>query len=548
MRAIQSIIFSTLFVLLFLFLFSKAISSPSYSDTQEITDSLLVELQKTKTPNKQVQLLSELAFLTQPHNINLCLKYTEQMLEIVDQTKILEHTGVYYTNAAIIFLQCDIYDKALEFFLKALNIMEKEKNAVNILSIKNNIGGVYFRLNKPESALTYFMEALHKTEELIHEGDSSQQKNLHAFYNNIGLCYDRLEQPDKAIQYIEQAITLCDTLNYEYLGQYYNNIALYYHNKGEKNKALDCIRKSIGYNRKIDNEMGLGKNYLKLAQLFYKDNDTKESRKYAEKAIAIGRNINSKFLLQYAYQLYIDLCEQEHDYQEANVYLKKLFDLRDELFNDTIASKITALKLQYDFDKRAIETQIKNQNKELRYQLTLVIILSLLGGTARLYFLAYSRNKRIRLEKQSLEKDLEFKNKELTSNVMFLLRNSDLIHSIISRLYHLKSDLKGQQATEIKNIVIELQSVMKNDLWDEFKVHFNQVYLDFYKKLQEYYPDLSPADLKLCAFLRLNMSSKEIAALCGVTVKSVEVMRSRLRKKLNIANTDVNLNTFLSEF
>lgn len=548
MRVIQSTAFSILFVLFSLLLFSKAISSPSYSNTKKITDSLLVELQKTKNPNKQVQLLSELAFLTQPHNINLCLKYTEQMLEIVDQAKILEHTGVYYTNAAIIFLQCDIYDKALEFFLKALNIMEKEKNAVNILSIKNNIGGVYFRLNKPESALTYFTEALHKTEELINEGDSSQQQNLHAFYNNIGLCYDRLEQPDKAIQYIEQAIALCDTANYEHLGQYYNNIALYYHNKGEKNKALDCIRKSIGYNRKIDNEMGLGKNYLKLAQLFYNDNDTKESRKYTEKAIAIGRDIHSKFLLQYAYRLYIDLCEQEHDYQEANVYLKKLFDLKDELFNDTIASKITALKLQYDFDKRTTETQIKNQNKELRYQLILVIILSLLGGITLLYFLANSRNKRIRLEKQSLEKDLEFKNKELTSNVMFLLRNSDLIYSIINRLHQLKSSLKSQQASEIKNIVNELQSVMKNDLWDEFKVHFNQVYLDFYKKLQEYYPDLSPADLKLCAFLRLNMSSKEIAALCGVTVKSVEVMRSRLRKKLNITNTDVNLNTFLSEF
>ena len=548
MKIIQSITFSLLFVPFFLFLFLKAVSSPSYSDTQKITDSLLTELQKTKIPDTQIQLLGQLAFTTQPHNINLCLKYTEQMLEILDQDKTLKHTGVYYTNAAIIFLQCDIYDKALELFLKALNIMEKEKNVVNILSIKNNIGGVYFRLNKPESALTYFKEALHKTEELIRQGDSSQQKNLHAFYNNVGLCYDRLQQPDKTIQYIEQAIALCDTANYEHLGQYYNNIALYYHSKGEKNNAHDYILKSIGYNQKIDNEMGLGKNYMKLAQLFYNDNDTKKSRKYTEMAIAIGKKIHSKSLLQNAYRLYIDLCESERDYQEANVYLKKLFDLRDELFNDTIASKITALKLQYDFDKRATETRIKNQNKELKYQLTLVIILSLLGGTALLYFLAHSRNKRIRLEKQSLEKDLEFKNKELTSNVMFLLRNSDLIYSIINRLHQLKSSLKSQQATEIKNIVNELQSVMKNDLWDEFKIHFNQVYLDFYKKLQEHYTDLSPADLKLCAFLRLNMSSKEIAALCGVTVKSVEVMRSRLRKKLNITNTDVNLNTFLSEF
>jgi len=85
-----------------------------------------------------------------------------------------------------------------------------------------------------------------------------------------------------------------------------------------------------------------------------------------------------------------------------------------------------------------------------------------------------------------------------------------------------------------------------NDTWKEFELRFNQLHSDFYNTLRRLYPDLSPADEKLCAFLRLNMSSKEIAAITRQSVKSVEVARARLRKKLNLTNTASNLVTHLS--
>lgn len=79
-------------------------------------------------------------------------------------------------------------------------------------------------------------------------------------------------------------------------------------------------------------------------------------------------------------------------------------------------------------------------------------------------------------------------------------------------------------------------------------MHFNRVHLDFYKKLQRIAPDLTPTELKLCAFLRLNMSTKEISSLTQSSDRSIDVMRGRIRKKLNITNTTTNLITFLSEF
>jgi DNA-binding CsgD family transcriptional regulator len=72
------------------------------------------------------------------------------------------------------------------------------------------------------------------------------------------------------------------------------------------------------------------------------------------------------------------------------------------------------------------------------------------------------------------------------------------------------------------------------------------VHSEFYTTLRKLYPDLSPADEKLCAFLRLNMSSKEIAAVSQQSIKSVEVARARLRKKLNLTNTNSNLVSHLA--
>jgi len=73
-----------------------------------------------------------------------------------------------------------------------------------------------------------------------------------------------------------------------------------------------------------------------------------------------------------------------------------------------------------------------------------------------------------------------------------------------------------------------------NTVWNEFEVRFQQVHRDFYQKLTERYPDLTPNEIKICAFLKLNMTTKDISAITFQTVKSIQVARNRLRKKMGI--------------
>jgi len=146
---------------------------------------------------------------------------------------------------------------------------------------------------------------------------------------------------------------------------------------------------------------------------------------------------------------------------------------------------------------------------------------------------------------QKLNSELEYKNKELTTNVMYLLRKNELILMVTDKLKKAKLSFKLENRKLVEDVIHDLESASKGDIWKEFELRFQEVHSDFYKKLNEMYPDLSPNELKLCAFLRLNMSTKDIAAITFLSVNSINIARHRLRKRLNIEQ-DENLITYLS--
>ena len=98
---------------------------------------------------------------------------------------------------------------------------------------------------------------------------------------------------------------------------------------------------------------------------------------------------------------------------------------------------------------------------------------------------------------------------------------------------------------ELNDIVSELRVEAPQSNWKEFEMQFNQVHPDFYKRLYEKHPELTSYEQRICAFLRMNLNSKEISAITGRSLKSIEVSRSRIRTKLKLSRND-NLNSFLA--
>ena len=141
---------------------------------------------------------------------------------------------------------------------------------------------------------------------------------------------------------------------------------------------------------------------------------------------------------------------------------------------------------------------------------------------------------------------MEFKNKELTTNVMYLLKKNEFISNISDKLKNMDLEEGIHDRDIIRKIVLELDKSISDNNWEEFEIRFKEVHVGFYNNLSKRYPDLTPNELRLCAFLRLNMTSKEISELTFQSPESIKKARYRLRKKLDLVRDDA-LVTFLSK-
>ncbi len=154
----------------------------------------------------------------------------------------------------------------------------------------------------------------------------------------------------------------------------------------------------------------------------------------------------------------------------------------------------------------------------------------------------------IDLKNKNLETEINYKNKELASITMNLYKKGRLLSKLKDDINDAtKKVIDREQKRSFNKVIKQIEEAEKqsND-WEQFSIHFDDVHNNFLKRIKELYPDLTPAELKMAAYLKINLSSKEIAQILNISLKGVEVARYRLRKKLAI-ETDVNLVSFLNQ-
>lgn len=152
----------------------------------------------------------------------------------------------------------------------------------------------------------------------------------------------------------------------------------------------------------------------------------------------------------------------------------------------------------------------------------------------------------VALRNEKLEVEINFKNSELASSAMHLVKKGELLTKIKTELAHVMKVTDNPQAiSELKKMIKSLGEDDNMDKeWENFTKHFDKVHSDFIVSLKETHPSITNNEIKLCAYLRMNLSTKEIAQLMNISVRGVEISRYRLRKKLGIG-TETNLFDYL---
>ncbi|NNJ88378.1 MAG: LuxR family transcriptional regulator [Eudoraea sp.] len=156
--------------------------------------------------------------------------------------------------------------------------------------------------------------------------------------------------------------------------------------------------------------------------------------------------------------------------------------------------------------------------------------------------LANARNEKeiVKLKNEQLKEEFRSKSNELAASTLSIIKKNELLYKVKDQL------IASVEDKEVINPIVNLieKSLKQNDDWEMFKEAFDNADREFLKKLKKAHPNLSPNDIKLCAYLRLNLSSKEIAPLLNISARSIEIKRYRLRKKMNLSH-DHNLVNYI---
>ena len=160
-----------------------------------------------------------------------------------------------------------------------------------------------------------------------------------------------------------------------------------------------------------------------------------------------------------------------------------------------------------------------------------------------------SERKMLVLKEENLNLEIKKKNSELASSTLNNIKKNDLLIELIDDIKSLDREvLNSSLHSPIKRILKKINSHLTDkDDWLTFELHFRSAHSDFFEKLRAKHPDLSSNEIKLCAYLKLNLSSKEIASLMNISIRSVEQGRWRLRNKLNLQK-EIGLVNYIQTF
>ena len=134
---------------------------------------------------------------------------------------------------------------------------------------------------------------------------------------------------------------------------------------------------------------------------------------------------------------------------------------------------------------------------------------------------------------------MEHKNKEVVSKAIHLMNKNEILSSLYNLVKQIKIDDQDPNRKSLEEMSLSIKKNLNQDKdWEDFKLHFEKVHQSFIKNLNLKHPELSPTDLRLCAYLLIDLSPKEIANISNISPESVRKRKQRLREKIGIESSN----------
>ena len=481
--------------------------------------------------------------------------------------------------------------QALVLLQRALSIAKRTADKRHLAALYNNIFAIYYSLREFDQAEDLLQMSLQLS---LAAADSMSIRNN---YNNFGLvCYER-GQYDQALAFMDQALAYAPRADRVGMSLIYTNRAEVFTRQNRLSQAERALQKALYLQRghQRDNrtvQTRLNMTFLKARLGKRTEALTMQHALYQTMPhLPLAMQVN-------AYEQMADICFNLGDSLAALRNILRFMPLNDSLQRADNNSQLQQLLVAYDADRLkqhntnlAQTVDIYRLKAEGRTRLLavavpllviLIVLVVLLWRRMRTdraknkliseqqqLLLIYEQQEREREQQEMRRKqealkrkqeemaqrqeemslELDHKNRQLTSYTLDLAAVNEFHQHVSASLSALREKkLSAAEAdNELKDLILSLQHFNDKPLGDAFRVYFDEVHPGFLMRLSQQFSALSKADLRLCAYLHLGMTTKEIAALTFKEVRSVESARNRLRKKLNLP-PETNLAQFLEQF
>ncbi len=431
----------------------------------------------------------------------------------------------------------------------------------------HGFGGLHILRKQPEMAIPYLKESLAVK---IRIDDIAGQANV---LSSIGNAYKLMGQYDSSLFYYNKSYEIRQKLGGKRrLANSLGDLGSLYIEMKRYDDAVEALEKSMVYYGKLNEKTGLCMSKLYLAMALNFKGDSVAARQLAREALASAQAMQNSSLESECYKFLSQITAYNRNFKNAYKYalLRKAIDdsLSQANKEEILQEMETKFQVQRKTDKiKLLESNNRAQRKNILILsisiAALIVILALVSILFKMKQRTYAnerkmfeQEKTIRRqkeeiavkEKQLLEEKLETQNRELASKALEMLRINEAIGNILDKMETLTADHRKQpeMALYLRNLVQELEKQTHNNTWKEFETIFKNIHNQFYQNLLSKCPELSATEIKIAALLKLNLSTKEIAAISFKSEEGIKSTRYRLRKKLGLAS-DESLVAFLMQ-
>ena len=455
-------------------------------------------------------------YLGDNFNIEKTQDYYHRSLGLAIEIGDKDLMATVYNRIAGVFHNQLNYDESLEFYLKAYDLWTSINNEEGIARALNNIGEIYRSKNDHIKAYNYY----EKSYEINNRISSLRQKAVNL--ENMGMIKSAQANTTQAFEFYEESLKLYTENNLQddklqlliLIGKEYLKI-------GMATKSYDYFYEAYMYSRDIGDLPNNSEAALGLSNALELMGDDKSSLKYykvysqIKDSIVVRLRIEQQAITQAYFLNDLNIKQIELNQHEiALLENQKRIDtinLRFMVFGIFVIIGLAILVVWRQRLKAKKESEIKFKDIEIHK----------------------AKNKLMEIE-------LKSKDNDLINFALHLIQKNKVLHQLKTDLKTLSNSSDEENAKRLRDLSYHVQqSLQVQKEMEEFQKKVDQTYSDFFIKLKDKYPSLTKNEERLCAMLRLNLSSKEIASLNNISIKAVEMSRYRLRKKCGIENSEI---------